>query len=81
MEDFGHSKLNWLRRFVPLANGIPSHDCIKYVMTRLSPLKFRECFMSWTAAVKRQAEDIIVWMAKRRGVRSTGLPEVRHSTW
>lgn len=59
IEDFGHSKLDWLQRFVPLANGIPSHDCIEYVMTRLSPVRFRECFISWTQAVKQESEDVI----------------------
>ena len=59
IEDFGHAKLGWLRQFVPLANGVPSHDCIEYVMTRLSPVKFRECFMSWTQAVKREAQEVI----------------------
>ena len=29
IEDFGHAKLDWLRQYVPLANGIPSHDCIE----------------------------------------------------
>ena len=23
--NFGHSQLNWLRRFIPLTNGAPSH--------------------------------------------------------
>lgn len=59
IEDFGHAKLEWLRQFVPLANGVPSHDCIEYVMVRLSPVKFRECFISWTQAVKREVDEII----------------------
>jgi predicted transposase YbfD/YdcC len=59
IEDFGHSKLDWLRQFVPLANGVPSHDCIEYVMTRLSPVKFRECFMNWTQAVKRDVQEVV----------------------
>lgn len=59
IEDFGHNKLDWLRQFVPLVNGVPSHDCIQYVMSRLSPVKFRECFMSWTQAVKREANEVI----------------------
>lgn len=46
IEDFGHAKLDWLRQFVPLINSVHSHDCIEYVMTRLSPFKFRECFMN-----------------------------------
>jgi len=32
--DFGHEKLEWLRRFIPLKNGVPSHDCIAYVFAR-----------------------------------------------
>jgi hypothetical protein len=28
IESCGRSKLDWLRRFVPLANGVPSYDCI-----------------------------------------------------
>src|SRR2546430_7360374 len=33
-------KLEWLRRFIPLKNGVPSHDCIAYVICRLSPEGF-----------------------------------------
>lgn len=51
IEDFGEDKLDWLRRYIPLANGVPSHDCIAYVLCRLSPPKFRDCFMNWTQAV------------------------------
>ena len=59
IEDFGHAKLDWLRQYVPLVNGVPSHDCIDYVMTRLSPIKFRECFMNGTQAVKREVQEVI----------------------
>lgn len=59
IEDFGHAKQEWLRQFVPLANGVPSHDCIGYVMTRLSPVKFRECFINWTQAVKREVPEVV----------------------
>jgi predicted transposase YbfD/YdcC len=51
IEDFGKEKLEWLRQYIPLANGVPSHDCIAYVLCRLSPQKFRDCFMNWTQAV------------------------------
>lgn len=60
IEEFGHTKLEWLRQFVPLANGVPSHDCIQYVMCRLSPVKFRECFINWTQAVKQTVGDEII---------------------
>jgi predicted transposase YbfD/YdcC len=51
IEQFGKEKLAWLHKFVPLGNGVPSHDCIAYVLCQLSPAKFRECFMSWTRSV------------------------------
>ena len=51
IEDFGQEKIDWLRQYVALENGIPSHDCIAYVLSRLSPTGFRECFMSWTQSV------------------------------
>ncbi len=51
IEDFGQEKLSWLRQYIALENGVPSHDCIAYVLSRLSPTGFRECFMSWTQSV------------------------------
>ena len=51
IEQFGKEKLAWLRRYVPLINGVPSHDCISYVLSRISPKQFRECFMNWTQSV------------------------------
>jgi predicted transposase YbfD/YdcC len=50
IEEFGKEKLDWLRRFAPFGNGVPSHDCIANVMSRLSVKGFQECFMSWTGA-------------------------------
>lgn len=52
IEEFGHNKLSWLRQFVPLKNGIPSHDCIAYVISWLSPKEFQRCFMDWVGAVR-----------------------------
>jgi len=53
IEDFGKEKLDWLRQHIALENGVPSHDCIGYVLSRISPTGFRECFMSWTQSVVR----------------------------
>ncbi len=51
IEDFGKEKLDWLRQYIALENGVPSHDCISYVLSRVSPAGFRDCFMSWTQSV------------------------------
>lgn len=60
IEQFGKEKLEWLRKYVPLLNGVPSHDCIAYVMCRLSPQKFRDCFMSWTQAVAEESGGEVI---------------------
>lgn len=58
--EFGHAKLDWLRRFIPLKNGVPSHDCIAYVISRLSPEGFRRCFMSWTEGVREKTMGEVI---------------------
>ncbi|MBB1301510.1 transposase family protein, partial [Pseudoalteromonas sp. SR44-8] len=35
IEDFGHDRLDWLRKYVPLEQGIPRHDTIARVMSRI----------------------------------------------
>ena len=47
IEGFGHSKLDWLKRFVELSNGIPRHDTIARVMGRLEPNILQQCFFRW----------------------------------
>jgi hypothetical protein len=53
IEDFGREKLEWLRLFARFENGVPSHDCIANVISRLTPKDFGACFRSWTQAVTR----------------------------
>lgn len=60
IEQFGKEKLAWLRRYVPLVNGVPSHDCISYVLSRVSPSQFRECFMSWTQTVVHKSGGEVI---------------------
>ncbi len=51
IEAFGHAKHDFLRRFLALPNGIPSHDTIRAVLTRLDPRHFEQCFLDWVNAV------------------------------
>ena len=58
--EFGQNKLDWLRRFVPLANGVPSHDCIAYVISRISVKEFQSCFIGWTKVIKEKTDMEII---------------------
>jgi len=48
---FGRCREPWLRTFLPLPHGIPSHDTFGRVFGRIPPLSFEKCFMKWMAAL------------------------------
>jgi predicted transposase YbfD/YdcC len=50
IEDFGVQQLAWLQKFVPLENGIPSHDTIGRVLAMVKPLEFQQAFLDWIAS-------------------------------
>src|SRR5262249_57041617 len=51
IETFGRKRRDWLRRFLGLPNGIPSHDTFERVFDRLDPQAFQACFRQWVEAV------------------------------
>jgi len=51
MQRFGQAKRQWLKGFLELPNGIPSHDTFGRVFARLDPEQFEACFRSWIQAV------------------------------
>jgi predicted transposase YbfD/YdcC len=51
IETFGRTKIDWLRTFLALPGGIPSHDTFGRVFRRLDPEEFRRCFLTWVQSV------------------------------
>lgn len=51
IEEFGKSKEGWLRNFLALPNGIPSHDTFGEVFSRLDADEFQSGFMAWVEQV------------------------------
>ncbi|MDQ3231100.1 MAG: ISAs1 family transposase, partial [Pseudobdellovibrionaceae bacterium] len=49
--DYGEAKLAWLKTFLELPFGIPSHDTFRRVFALLDPKRFESCFAKWTGAV------------------------------
>lgn len=47
VEDFGVVREEWLRTFLELPNGIPSHDTLGRVFSMIDGAEFERCFVEW----------------------------------
>lgn len=59
IEEWGEGQLDFLRTFLPYANGIPSHDALNDLVNALDPELFKACFTSWVDTLRDADPDII----------------------
>jgi predicted transposase YbfD/YdcC len=52
IELFGKKKKKWLKTFLELPKGIPSHDTFGRVFATLKPEAFQACFLEWVGAIE-----------------------------
>ncbi|MDR2138995.1 MAG: ISAs1 family transposase, partial [Tannerella sp.] len=85
MEEFGKSKEEWLKTFLSLPDGIPSHDTFNRLFSALDPDELGRCFLSWTSAVARELENEVIAIDGKsmRGTRTSGNKSIVHmvSAW
>jgi predicted transposase YbfD/YdcC len=51
LETFGRLRRDWLKTFLRLPNGIPSHDTFRRVLGLLDRRQFAACLFQWTQAL------------------------------
>lgn len=54
IEQFGKDKRDWLKKYLKLPNGVPSHDTISRVFRALKPGSFQEAFRNWITSLHEQ---------------------------
>src|SRR4051795_9064260 len=57
---YGRSKLAWLRTFLDLPNGIPSHDTFRRVFMLIDPDAFERGFAAWVGSLMDSSEREVV---------------------
>ena len=57
--DFGETKFDYLKKFFPFANGIPSKNTFARVMSAINPAQFKECFLEWVKQIQIDFQDVI----------------------
>ena len=57
---FGEEKIDWLRKFFPFKNGIPSHDILNGLFNRLDTKEFNTCFMNWVNSIVVHSQGRVI---------------------
>jgi len=60
IELYGNSKLHWLKTFLALPNGIPSHDTFGRVFSMIDAQQFQLAFYEWVLAVNEIIQGQII---------------------
>ena len=60
IENFGKARLEWLKQFLELPNGIPSHDTFGRVFGLLNAEAFETCFFDWVQAVNQVTKGQVI---------------------
>ena len=59
VELFGRSKETWLKKFLKLPNGIPSHDTFGRVFSMILTEELEKAFLSWVKAIAEQVSGVV----------------------
>lgn len=85
IEDYAHAKEDFLRTFLDLDNGIPSHDTFNRVFSNIDPIRFEACFIEWVGELAQlQPREVIAIDGKTiRGAKASGKKSPVHmvSAW
>ena len=59
IKHWGETHMDFLRRFLPYKDGIPSHDALNDLMNALDHALFSECFITWVNGLREGDLDVV----------------------
>jgi predicted transposase YbfD/YdcC len=60
IEDFAVEEEAWLRTFLELPNGVPSHDTFNRIFRMIDVGAFNACFLEWVKALRKKVSKDVV---------------------
>jgi predicted transposase YbfD/YdcC len=85
MEEYGKAKQDWLKTFLRLPGGIPSHDTFNRVFQALDAEELERGFVAWVSSIARLAAGEVVAIDGKSlsGTRQSGQKAIVHmvSAW
>lgn len=70
IEEYGLSKDDWLKKYLSLPNGIPSHDTVERVMEAINPKEFSIYFTHWVKEIFHLHESFLIHLDGKSNRRS-----------
>jgi predicted transposase YbfD/YdcC len=75
MELFGIEQEEWLRKFLVLENGIPSHDTFGDIFAVIDPNSITELFSQWVETIRERYEKEVVAIDGKTVCASKDIPK------
>ncbi|HEX4130372.1 MAG TPA: ISAs1 family transposase [Pirellulales bacterium] len=75
LQEFGKRRRAWLKTFLSLPGGIPSHDTFRRVLGMLDRKQFAACLFQWTQALHEATGGKVIAVAGKTARRCFGLSE------
>jgi len=60
IEEFGKNKIDFLKNYLKLSNGIPSHDTIERLFKRMDNIVFSDILIRWSNLLRKKGDGDIV---------------------
>jgi predicted transposase YbfD/YdcC len=79
IENFGHIKLDWLRKYRPFKAGIPRHDTIARVICRLKPDEIERAFQAWISSLVEETGCGVIAIDGKTARRSFSTKERKNA--